>query len=72
MKILYLILKNPYQQILSSLPKETTTYNSSDILNSNFLKSLGMESWKNNSLGNIPDIPIDSTFYNRKDIYDLK
>ena len=64
--------KNPYQQILSSLPKETTTYNSSDILNSNFLKSLGMESWKSNSLGNIPDIPIDSTFYNRKDIYDLQ
>ena len=63
--------KNPYQQILSSIPKETNT-SVNNILNTNYLKSIGMDSWSSNQISNIPDIPIDSTFYNRKDIYDLK
>ena len=63
--------KNPYQQILSSAPKEETQ-KINDILNTNYLKTIGMNNWSSNQISNIPDIPIDSTFYNRKDIYDLK
>ena len=63
--------KNPYQQILSSVPKEETQ-KINDILNTNYLKTIGMNNWSSNQISNIPDIPIDSTFYNRKDIYDLK
>ena len=63
--------KNPYQQILSSAPKEETQ-KINDILNTGYLKSIGMDSWANKQHNNLPDIPIDSTFYNRKDIYDLK
>ena len=63
--------KNPYQQILSSAPKEETQ-KVNDILNTNYLKTIGMNNWSSNQISNIPDIPIDSTFYNRKDIYDLK
>ena len=63
--------KNPYQQILSSAPKEETP-KINDILNTNYLKTIGMNNWSSNQISNIPDIPIDSTFYNRKDIYDLK
>ena len=63
--------KNPYQQILSSAPKEETQ-KINDILNTNYLKTIGMDSWTNKQYNNLPDIPIDSTFYNRKDIYDLK
>lgn len=63
--------KNPYQQILSSAPKEETQ-KVNDILNTGYLKSIGMDSWANKQHNNLPDIPIDSTFYNRKDIYDLK
>ena len=63
--------KNPYQQILSSIPKETNT-SVNNILNTNYLKTIGMNNWSSNQISNIPDIPIDSTFYNRKDIYDLK
>lgn len=63
--------KNPYQQILSSAPKEETQ-KVNDILNTNYLKTIGMDNWSSNQISNIPDIPIDSTFYNRKDIYDLK
>ena len=63
--------KNPYQQILSSMPKEYT------ITPTNPLKSdwLGDRSMFNSSPSSmqIPDgVNIDSTFYNRKDIYDLK
>ena len=63
--------KNPYQQILSSVPKEETP-KVNDILHTGYLKSIGMDSWANKQYNNLPDIPIDSTFYNRKDIYDLK
>lgn len=63
--------KNPYQQILSSAPKKETQ-KINDILNTNYLKTIGMDNWSSNQISNIPDIPIDSTFYNRKDIYDLK
>lgn len=63
--------KNPYQQILSSVPKEETP-EVNDILHTGYLKSIGMDSWANKQYNNLPDIPIDSTFYNRKDIYDLK
>lgn len=61
--------KNPYQQILSSLPKENTTSSYSPFSN-DYLKSFNMN---NTNSSNIADgINIDSTFYNRKDIYDLK
>ena len=63
--------KNPYQQILSSIPNEETP-KVNDILHSGYLKSIGIDSWANKQHNNLPDIPIDSTFYNRKDIYDLK
>ena len=65
------LAKNPYQQILSSAPKEQT-YNLSNPLNSGWLENRNMFNSNGNSF-QIPDgINIDSTFYNRKDIYDLK
>lgn len=65
----YELSKNPYQQILSSLPKENTTSSYSPFSN-DYLKSFNMN---NTNSSNIPDgINIDSTFYNRKDIYDLQ
>ena len=65
------LAKNPYQQILSSAPKEQT-YKPSNPLNSGWLENRSMFNTNGSSL-QIPDgINIDSTFYNRKDIYDLK
>lgn len=64
--------KNPYQQILSSANYNNSNDSVNNILNSGYLKTLGMSNWSNNQYTNLPDIPIDSTFYNRKDIYDLK
>ena len=65
------LAKNPYQQILSSAPKEQT-YKLSNPLNSGWLENRSMFNTNGSSL-QIPDgINIDSTFYNRKDIYDLK
>ena len=65
------LAKNPYQQILSSASKEQT-YKPSNPLNSGWLENRNMFNSNGNSF-QIPDgINIDSTFYNRKDIYDLK
>ena len=62
--------KNPYQQILSSAPKEQT-YNTSSPLRSGWLDN--RSTFNTPSSYNLPEgINIDSTFYNRKDIYDLK
>ncbi|MBP3907264.1 MAG: hypothetical protein J6D12_09170, partial [Peptostreptococcaceae bacterium] len=63
--------KNPYQQILSSMPKENE-YSQSNPLKSNWLDDRSVFNSSPSST-QIPDgINIDSTFYNRKDIYDLK
>ena len=61
--------KNPYQQILSSLPQEETLKTYAPLSGSYFQNYFDKQI---TSANNIPDIPIDSTFYNRKDIYDLK
>lgn len=64
--------KNPYQQILSSMPSEKTDSNVTSPLNSNYLENRSMFNKPEGSF-TLPDgVNIDSTFYNRKDIYDLK
>lgn len=64
--------KNPYQQILSSMPSEKTYSTVTSPLNSNYLESRSMFNKPEGSF-TLPDgVNIDSTFYNRKDIYDLK
>lgn len=64
--------KNPYQQILSSMPSEKTNSNVTNPLNSNYLEGRSMFNKPEGSF-TLPDgVNIDSTFYNRKDIYDLK
>lgn len=64
--------KNPYQQILSSMPSEKTDSNITSPLNSNYLESRSIFNKPEGSF-TLPDgVNIDSTFYNRKDIYDLK
>ena len=63
--------KNPYQQILSSIPKENE-YSQSSPLKSGWLDDRSAFNRSSSSI-QIPDgMNIDSTFYNRKDIYDLK
>ena len=65
------LVKNPYQQILSSIPKENE-YSQSSPLKSGWLDDRSAYN-RSSSLMQIPDgLDIDSTFYNRKDIYDLK
>ena len=65
------LAKNPYQQILSSMPKEQT-YKPSSPLSSNWLDNRSMFNSSAPSMQIPNGVNIDSTFYNRKDIYDIK